>query len=197
MVSLCRNKYCVLIIAYPTRSQVVYLDSGRDHKKKNYEPIRRVLNEALTNYSFHGGAMIKQYAREGKLVFGHKTDFKSVTQPEHSKLDAYYVLMLIREFQRDMQQLEWPRHLRDLLLKNMTEATDSEHRQQFVRIQHSIATTIKQDVLRKEGLFWNGTPPPPNADVQKRCEDQGDYRPFTLNGVIPFPPKPKVSKKKQ
>ena len=138
--------------------------------------------------------MIKQNVRDGKLVFGHKMDFKSITQPENSKLDTYYVLILIREFQRDMQQLEWLGQLRDLVLKNMMEATDSEHRQHFVRIQHSSATTIKQDVLRKKGLFFNGTPPPPNADVEKRCEDQGDYRPFnTLEGDLPFLPKPKVS----
>ena len=110
------------------------MDSGRHHKKKDYEPIKKVLNEALTNYASHGGSMIKQNVRDGKLVFGHKTDFKSVTQLENSKLDAYYVLMLIREFQRDMQQLEWPGQLCDLVLKNMTEATDSEHRQHFVRI---------------------------------------------------------------
>ena len=95
---MCRNKYCVLIVAYPTKSQAIYLDSGRHHKKKDYEPIKRVLNEALTNHAFHGGPMIKQYARNGKLIFVQKPDFKSGTQPKNSKLDAYYVLMLFGSF---------------------------------------------------------------------------------------------------
>ena len=199
MVSFCRNKYCVLIVAFPKRSEAIYLDSERHHKKKDYRPIKSVLDEALTGYTFHGCLVENQYVREGKPVFGHKTDFKSVTQLESSKLDAFYVLMLIQEYVRDMQQLQLPGQLRTWCLKNMTDATDSQHRLQFVRIQHTIATTIYNDVLRKEGLFYYGSPPA-NADVERRSEDQGDYRPFnTLNGTDPFPPLPKkkASKKKQ
>ena len=99
-----------------------------------------------------------------------------------------------------MQQLQLPGELKTWCLKNMSEATDSQHRLEFIRIQHTIATTITKDVLRKEGLFYYGNSPPLNADVEKRSEDQGDYRPFnTLNGFEPFPPKPKpkASKKKQ
>ena len=96
MVYLCRNKYCVLIVAYSSKSEAIYLDSGRHHKKKDYGPIKSVLNEALTGYAFHGGPMERQIPREGKLVFGHKMDFKSVTQPEHNKVDVYYIIMLMQ-----------------------------------------------------------------------------------------------------
>ena len=107
---------------------------GRRHKKKNYVPIKSVLDEALTGHAFHGCPMKSQNPKNGKLVFNHKMDFMSVTQPETSKLDAYYVLMFIREYQRDMQQLQLPGQLKTWCLKNMSTATDSQHRLEFIRI---------------------------------------------------------------
>ena len=191
---LCRNKYCVLIVAYPRRSEAFYLDSGRHHKK-DYEHIKSVMNDALTGYAFHEGPMEVRKEKDGKLVFSHHTNFKSVTQPATSDQDAFYVLMHMREYVRDQQQLQLPSSLRDRCLRNMTEATDEQHREEFCRIQNSIATTIVRDVLPKEGLFYSGNVLPRNAEVEKRSEDQGDYRLFdTLDGHMPFPPRPSRSK---
>ena len=99
--------------------------------------------------------------------------------------------MHMREYARDQQQLQLSSSLHDRCMRNMTEATDEQHREKFCRIQNTIATTIVRDVLPKEGLFYNGNVHLPNAEVEKRSEDQGDYRPFnTLDGHKPFPPKP-------
>ena len=67
---LCRNKYCVLIVAYLRVSEAYYLDSGRQHKKKNYEHIKSVMNDALTGYAFQGGPMEVQKQKDGNLEIG-------------------------------------------------------------------------------------------------------------------------------
>ena len=154
------------------------------------------MDEALTGYTFHGGPVDRKVTRNDNMVFGHDPNFKSVTQPENSNLDAYYVLMLMREFVRDQQQDELPESLRSWCLKNMTEATDATHREEFGRIQSTIARIINQDVIRAEGLFYDGDQHPSHVDIERRSEDQGDYRPFTLDGNIPFPSKSAKSKKK-
>jgi hypothetical protein len=66
------------------------------------------------------------------------------------------------------------------------------------RIQQKIANVVFNDVMKKEGIFFNSFVPPSNDDIRTLLEMQRDYRPFnTKDGVLPFPPTKKdVSKKK-
>ena len=48
-----------------------------------------------------------------------------------------------------------------------------------------------------ENFTWSGKEiphvgfaPPPNKEIEHRLIAQGDHRPFTIDGVLPFPPKP-------
>ena len=70
--------------------------------------------------------------------------------------------------------------------------------QEFGRIQQTIVGIMCNDVLDRDGVFFNDYAIPPNADIEKRIRAQGDPRPFnSLEGGLPFPPVPKLSKKKQ
>jgi hypothetical protein len=44
-------------------------------------------------------------------------------------------------------------------------------------------------------VFYYGPIPPTNTEIEAHLEMQGNDRPFnTLQGIRPFPPKPKIKK---
>ena len=43
-------------------------------------------------------------------------------------------------------------------------------------------------------VYFNGFAAPPNNEIERRLIAQGDHRPFTIDGALPFPPKPRKKK---
>ena len=67
---------------------------------------------------------------------------------------------------------------------------------EFGRIQQKIATTIQQDVVTKEGIFFHGLVAMSNDEIASRLQAQCDDRPFmTLKGVQLFPPQQPLTEK--
>ena len=132
--------------------------------------------------------MNKKISMQGKLKFGHKTEFPCVKQPTNSTREAYYAIHHMREFVRDQQRLMLPSSLQTWA-KDMANYDDADLRLEFCRIQQKIAQLIQKDVCHKEGMFYYGLAPPRNDDIKTLLEMQGDDRGFnTLNGIHPFPP---------
>ena len=173
---------------HPQLSQATYLDSMRG--KKDYTAVKNVLDDALTGFRHRIGSNLKhENRRRGSLIFSHKTDFPCLKQPDGSPREAYYTILFMREFVRDVQQILLLEHLKqwrvDLTKTNDLDAFISE----FGRIQQKIATILQQDVCSKEGLFFDGLVPPSNEEVASRLATQCDNRPFMmLGGCRPFPP---------
>ena len=115
-------------------------------------------------------------------------------QAPSTKMVAWHLIHHMREYIKDQQQLQFPSAL-DRWFKLLAEANDAVIKQEFGRIQQMIIGIISNDVLARTGLFFNGFAVPPNAEIQNHLITQGALRPFTIDGVLPFPVKP--SKKKQ
>ena len=49
-------------------------------------------------------------------------------------------------------------------------------------------------LVSRRGVL-NGFARPPNDEIEPRLIAQGDHRPFTIDGALPFPPKPHKTKK--
>ena len=111
-------------------------------------------------------------------------------------MEAWYLIHHMREYIKDQKRLQFPSAL-DRWCKNLAEASDAVIRKEFGRIQQMIAGIICNDVLDKSGVFFNGWAVPSNTEIQNRLTAQGDPRPFTIDGALPFPPMPKPIKKKQ
>ena len=56
-----------------------------------------------------------------------------------------------------------------------------------MRIQETFAQIILHDVCTVGGKFYYDGAPLDNAEVERRLKAQGDIRPFTIDGVRPFP----------
>jgi hypothetical protein len=75
----------------------------------------------------------------------------------------------------------------------MANATDAQVRAEFRAIQWTIFSIISRDVTKKGGMFHACFTPPPNAKIETRLELCYNTRIFnTLDGIHPFPPKPKT-----
>jgi hypothetical protein len=75
----------------------------------------------------------------------------------------------------------------------MVNATDAQVRAEFRAIQQTICLIILRDVTKKGGLFHASFKPSPNLEIQTHLELCYDTRTFnTLDGIYPFPPKPKT-----
>ena len=106
-----RDKRFTLISFCPKYSIATYFDSD-SKSKKDYENIKRVLDDALTGYASSGGSFERPKLKYGKHVFTHVTEFPCVKQPPGSQKDAYYALHHMRAFVRDQQDLTLPDHLK-------------------------------------------------------------------------------------
>ena len=164
-------------------------------RKKDYAAVKDVLDDALPGFVHRIGTKLKrEYLRRGSLIFNHKTDFANVKQPDESPREAFYTIMFMREFARDARDYELPQKLKqwrpNLCDTNDPQAIPAE----FGRIQQKIATIIQQDVVVKDGIFFNGHVAMTKEVVEGILEAQCDERPFmTLQGCLPFPPTQSVT----
>ena len=174
----------------------MYLDSG-SAVQKDYKNIKAVLDDALNGFAYKHGPLRKPNRRQGKHTFTHKTEFPCLKQPEGSPSDAYYTIHHMREFVRDQQRLMLPDSLQKWC-KDLANVEDSDVRTELYRVQQKIADVVFNDVIKKEGIFFNNFVLPSNEDIKMRLEMQRDDGAFnTKDGVLPFPPtKKNVSKKK-
>ena len=192
---MCSNQYGTLIALEPKDSLAIYLDSGSHQKYKDYKLIKDVLDDALTGYSYREGIIKRKNLRRGKYTFIHKTEFPCIKQAPGSTMEAWYAIYHMREYVKDEQRLQYPSSLAKWC-ETLAQSSDAEIRQEFGRIQQMIARTISRDVIHSDGVFFYSHRPLSNADIEARLHQHGDDRPFnSLDGCLPFPPKPKPSKK--
>jgi hypothetical protein len=176
---------------YPRHSHVIYLDSG-SAKQKNYADIKSVLDKALTGFAAKAGPLKEERRSRGCLTCIHTTKFACLKQSEADNgMDAWFAILQMREFVKDQHVLLLPSSLQKRGI-DMANAPDAQVRAEFRHIQRLIATIIHQDVCTMGGLFFYNHIRPTNAEIESRLEACHDERPFnTLEGILPFPPKPK------
>ena len=90
---VCRE-HCVLIVVTPRSAYTYFLDSTRK-EKKDYRGIKKVLDEALYEYTTKEGVIKdghKWFDKFKMIRFAHKSDFCCLQQPENSDADAYYII---------------------------------------------------------------------------------------------------------
>jgi hypothetical protein len=163
--------------------------------KKDYAAVKGVLDDALPGFRHNIGTKLKrEYLRRGSVIFNHTTDFANVKQPDESPREAFYTIMFMREFARDARDYELPQKLKQWR-PNLCDTKDPfALPAEFGRIQQTIATVIQQDVVCKDGIFFNGLRGMTNEVIEGILAAQCDERPFmTLQGVLPFPPKQRLT----
>jgi hypothetical protein len=129
-----------------------------------------------------------------QLIFKHNTTFPCLKQPANSSRDGYNAIHHMWEFVRDQHQNLLPSSLQNWR-KDFANASDANVRLEIYRIQQKIAQIIHRDVCSREEVFYYGPFPPTNMEIQAHLEMWGDGRAFnTLQGIRPFPPKPKSKK---
>ena len=127
-----RDEHCTLISLSPKHSHATYFDSGSLEKKKNYDKIKEVLDDALTGFaSTEGTSFVRKKVKFGRHVFNHVTEFPCVKQPENSKKEAYYALHHMRAFLLDQQNSTLPDHLKQWA-EAKAKITDSDIRQRDI-----------------------------------------------------------------
>ena len=118
----------------PKHSQATYFDSGSQEKKKNYDKIKEVLDDALTGYaSAEGATFVRKKLKFGRHVFTHVTEFPCVKQPAGSQKEAYYALHHMRAFLLEQQNSTLPDHLKRWA-EVKARINDSDIRQEMYRI---------------------------------------------------------------
>ena len=182
-----RRERNLLVVLYPQVSHALYLESSKNTHKEDYTQLKNVLNDALVWFFYSGGSVRKPKRQSGRLVFGHKTDFPCIKQPENSMLSAYYVLHHMREYIRDEEKLRMPSQQSDHLHKwgkQLADCSDEDIRAEFYRIQQKLATIIYRDVYLSDGMFHEAIPTKPEVD--DRLVLQSDPRPFKKLGELLF-----------
>src|SRR3954469_18110766 len=67
-----RDEHCTLISLSPKHSHATYFDSGSLEKKKNYNKIKEVLDDALTGYALTvGTTFVRTKVKFGRHIFNH------------------------------------------------------------------------------------------------------------------------------
>ena len=95
---MCTHGRAVLIILYPRYSHALYLDSSKNMNKKDYTHIKSVLDSAMFYYGARGGEVKDKKRRDGRLAFGHKTDFCYIQQPSMSYTTCWSTDGITRTF---------------------------------------------------------------------------------------------------
>uniref|UniRef100_A0ACD5YPA0 Uncharacterized protein n=1 Tax=Avena sativa TaxID=4498 RepID=A0ACD5YPA0_AVESA len=145
------DEHCTLISLSPKHSHATYFDSGSLEKKKKYDKIKEVLDDALTGFaSTEGTTFVRTKVKFGRHVFNHVTEFPCVKQPENSKKEAYYALHHMRVFLLDQQNSTLPDHLKQWA-EAKAKITDSDIRQEMYRIQQQFGAIIFRDVMTSGG----------------------------------------------
>ena len=185
-----RDKYCTLIVMHPWHSHVLYLDSGSE-KPKNYTDIKSVLDKALTGFAAKAGPLKHEKRSRGALTCIHTTKFACLKQSATDNgMDTWFAIVHMREFVRDQHALLLPASLQRRGT-DLANASPTEVRAEFRRIQREIATIIHKDVCTTGGLFFYNHVRPTNTEIEQRLACFRDDKPFnSLEGVRPFPPKP-------
>ena len=119
-----------------------------------------------------------------------------MTQPEDSPHEAFFTMKFMREMIRDVVEIDLP----DKMLRWRQNLCDTSDPQaipaEFGRIQQKIAMTIQQDVVTKEGIFFQGLVPMSYDEIDSLRKAQCDDRPFmTLQGAFAFPEKQPLTEK--
>ena len=112
-------------------------------------------------------------------------------------MEAWYLIQHMLDYVKDQQRLQYLSAL-ERWCNGISDWDDATIRQNFGRIQNTISRIIYRDVLERNGIFFRPGGPPPNHEILERIIAQGDVRPFnSLEGALPFPPKPKTKKTKK
>ena len=88
----------VLMILYPRFSHALYLDSSKNIHKKDYTHIKDVLDSAMFYYQAGGGEVRDKKRRDGRVAFGHKTDFCCIQQSSGTLSDGLFVVHHMLEY---------------------------------------------------------------------------------------------------
>ena len=130
----------------------------------------------------------------GKHVFRHKTEFPCAKQAPGGQMEAWYLIQHMQDYVNDQQRLQYSSVL-ERWCNGISEWSDAQIRQNFGRLQQTIARIIYRDVIGSDGIFFRKGGPPPNHEILERIISQGDVRPFnSLEGALPFPPLSKPNK---
>ena len=174
---------------YPQHSHVLYLDSG-SAQEKDYDDVKLVLDKALNGFAAAAGPLKVEKKLRGCLTCTHTTKFPCIKQSA-PRLEAWYAILHTREFVKDQHALLLPASLQRRS-KDIANGSDAEVRAEFRHIQRKLSTIIHEDVVTKGGLFFNDGIPPSNDEIESRLAAANEDREFnSLQGVLPFPPKPK------
>ena len=139
--------------------------------KKDYRGIKKVLDEALFEYTRREGVIRDGYRKFDKfkaVCFGHKTDFCCMQQPENTDSNGYYVVHHMEEYIREGERL---RKNSDVIAwgKKMEEVSLGNSRDEFRRIQVKFATILNKDVIDHARVSNSGEPTGPNG-IQARIK---------------------------
>ena len=118
------------------------MDSGREHKLKDYTNLKKALDNAIVGFSMRRGVLKRKRKGKGGIVsFHHIVNIACVTQPKNSESDAYYTIHQIRAFVRDADELKLPEQLKRWA-ENLATIQDLDLRQELYRIQETFAQII-------------------------------------------------------
>ena len=182
--------------------RTTYFDSGSKQTKKNYDTIKRVLDEALNGYVVAGGIVERPVKKFGIHVFSHKLEFWCAKQPNDSTKDAFYALHNMKAMVVDSHKTTLPKeYLHDWAGRRKELEQDRAIRQDFFAIQEEISEILCTQAIRSGGMFYGGTSPR-NSAIDERLAMQGDGRDFMTmargarTGFINVPKPTNMPKKK-
>ena len=172
------RQHCVVIYVDVKYCRTTYFDSNSKQTRKNYETIRRVLDEALNGYVAAGGTVVRPVKKFGMHVFSHKFDFWCAKQPDDSTKDAFYALHNMKATVLDSHGTTLGNdYLGSWADRRKQSDQDRAIRQDFFSIQEEISELICMQIMRSKGMFYGGTQPR-NSEIDERLLMQGDDRNF-------------------
>jgi hypothetical protein len=198
------RQHCVLIHMDVQECRTTYLDSGSKQAKKDYDTIKKVLDEALNAYVVAGGIIKRPNKKFGMYAFSHKLEFWCVKQPDDSVKDAFYALHHMKAMVQDCHNMTLPRDLQRWATDRQCipgRSLDRSLRQDFFTITEEISDILHQQVMKTGGIFYGGAPPC-NSEIDERLALQGDGRDFmmtakgTRTGLIGVPKPTNMPRKK-
>ena len=141
------RQHCVLIHLDVQECRTTYLDSGSKQTRKDYDTIKKVLDEALNGYVAARGSVNRSVKKFGMHVFSHKFEFWCVKQPDDSVKDAFYALHHVKAMVQDCHNMTLPRDLQKWATERQTNperSLDRSIRQDFFTIQEEISEILHQ-----------------------------------------------------
>ena len=160
--------------------RTTYFDSNSKQTRKNYDTIRRVLDEALNGYVAAGGTVERPVKKFGIHVFSHKFEFWCAKQPNDSMKDAFYTLHNMKATILDHHKTTLPKdYLHTWADRRKQSDQDRAIRQDFFDIQEEISEIICVQIIRARGMFYSGVVPR-NSAIDERLLMQGDDRNFMV-----------------